>query len=107
MGGLNAEAPILDPQTGKVIKWKTGWRDDRTFAIDMSGFAIGLDLILEKHDAEFSQQMAGGFMESEFLSKFITKDELEPLADNCTKVYVWHTRTEKPKFTGIVEGLEV
>lgn len=35
--------------------------------------------------------------ESEILRQLITKDELEPLADKCTKVYVWHTRTEKPK----------
>lgn len=23
------------------------------------------------------------------------RKDLEPLADNCTKVYVWHTRTQK------------
>lgn len=34
--------------------------------------------------------------ESEILKYFATKDDLEPLADNCTKVYVWHTRTQKP-----------
>lgn len=107
VGGLNAEAPVLDPETGKVLKWKTGWRADRPFAIDMAGFAINLDLILEKSDAEFSQKMTTGLMESEFLSFFVKKEELEPLADNCTKVYVWHTRTEKPKFSGIIEGLEV
>ncbi|KAH9639540.1 hypothetical protein HF086_010345 [Spodoptera exigua] len=34
--------------------------------------------------------------ESEILKYFTTRDELEPLAENCTKVYVWHTRTQKP-----------
>lgn len=36
------------------------------------------------------------FQESEILKYFTTKEELEPLAENCTKVYVWHTRTQKP-----------
>lgn len=35
------------------------------------------------------------FQESEILKYFTTKFQLEPLADNCTKVYVWHTRTQK------------
>ncbi|VVD00538.1 unnamed protein product [Leptidea sinapis] len=34
--------------------------------------------------------------ESEILKYVATKDDLEPLAENCTKVYVWHTRTQKP-----------
>lgn len=34
--------------------------------------------------------------ESEILKYFTSKEELEPLAENCTKVYVWHTRTQKP-----------
>lgn len=48
-----------------------------------------------------------GLQESEFLGYFTTMAELEPLADKCTKVYVWHTRTEKPVVTGVVEGFEV
>ncbi|GJQ81492.1 GlcAT-I [Trypoxylus dichotomus] len=85
VGGFNAEAPDVDPKTGKVIGYKSGWEPNRPFAIDMAGFAINLDLILSKHDAQFSYKMAKGFQESEFLSYFVTKDELEPLADNCTK----------------------
>lgn len=92
---------------GKVTSYKTGWRPDRPFAIDMAGFAINLDLILAKPEAKFSHEMKKGFQESEFLGYFTTKEELEPLADNCTKVYVWHTRTENPKLNGIIEGLEV
>lgn len=73
----------------------------------MAGFAINLDLILSKQDAQFSYKMAKGYQESEFLSYFVTKDELEPMADNCTKVYVWHTRTETPAIKGKIPGLEV
>ncbi|KAF2902547.1 hypothetical protein ILUMI_03647 [Ignelater luminosus] len=107
VGGLNAEAPIIDQQTGKVSGYRSGWKADRPFAIDMAGFAINLELILAKPHAEFSYKMEKGYQESEFLSYFTTKDELEPLADNCTKVYVWHTRTEKPTVKGIIKGLEV
>lgn len=33
--------------------------------------------------------------ESDFLKQITTVEELEPKASNCTKVLVWHTRTEK------------
>ncbi|CAG9854050.1 unnamed protein product [Phyllotreta striolata] len=107
VGGLNVETPILDPETGKVKAYKSGWKPNRPFAIDMAGFAINLDLILEKTDANFSYKMEKGFQESQFLSYFTKKEDLEPLADNCTKVYVWHTRSEKPLVNGVVVGYEV
>lgn len=106
VGGLNAETPIVN-KNGQVSGYKSGWKPNRPFAIDMAGFAINLDLILTKTEAKFSNQMEHGLQESEFLSYFTTKEQLEPLADNCTKVYVWHTRTEKPTVNGIIPGLEV
>lgn len=87
--------------------YKSGWKPNRPFAIDMAGFAINLDLILENAEANFSYKMEKGFQESQFLSYFTTKENLEPLADNCTKVYVWHTRTEKPVVKSEVSGYEV
>lgn len=73
----------------------------------MAGFAVNLDLILEKPDAKFHHKMKNGMQESEFLSYLTTMEDLEPLADNCTKVYVWHTRTENPSIHGTIPGLEV
>ncbi|XP_065158364.1 galactosylgalactosylxylosylprotein 3-beta-glucuronosyltransferase I [Atheta coriaria] len=105
VGGLNAEAPIVSG--GVVTGWKTGWRSNREFATDMAGFAINLNLILEKTNAGFSYKMEHGLLESEFLSYFTTKAELEALADGCTKVYVWHTRTETPTVKGTIPYLEV
>ncbi|CAH1104933.1 unnamed protein product [Psylliodes chrysocephalus] len=107
VGGFNVETPVLDPGTGKVNGYKSGWKPNRPFAIDMAGFAINLDLILENAKANFSYKMEKGFQESQFLSYFTTKENLEPLADNCTKVYVWHTRTEKPVVKSEVSGYEV
>lgn len=126
VGGLSAEQPIVDKNTGniasstfigkmltniyilgKVTSYRTGWKPERSFATDMAGFAINLTLILSKPDAVFSYKMEKGNLESDFLSLLITKEELEPLADNCTKVYVWHTRTEKTKVNSEIPGLEV
>lgn len=97
----------FSPPKGKVSGYKSGWKPNRPFAIDMAGFAINLELILTKTEAAFSYKMIKGLQESEFLSYFTSMAELEPLADKCTKVYVWHTRTEKPVVTGFVEGYEV
>ena len=36
------------------------------------------------------------FLEEGFVRSLgVTREELEPLAEECTKVWVWHTRTEK------------
>ncbi|XP_017879148.1 galactosylgalactosylxylosylprotein 3-beta-glucuronosyltransferase I [Ceratina calcarata] len=97
VGGLMVEKPICDNVTNKVIGFNAGWKPDRPFPLDMAGFAINLRLLLEHKDAEFSYDVEGGYQESEILRQIVTRDELEPLADCCMKVYVWHTRTEDPK----------
>ena len=38
------------------------------------------------------------FQESHFLTSLsLTRDDLEPKANNCADVLVWHTRTERAK----------
>ncbi|XP_076247565.1 glucuronyltransferase I [Calliopsis andreniformis] len=97
VGGLMVEKPICDNFTNKVIGFNAAWNPDRPFPIDMAGFAINLRLLLQNKDAMFSYDVKGGYQESEILRHIVTRDELEPLADCCTKVYVWHTRTEPPQ----------
>ncbi|XP_065563047.1 galactosylgalactosylxylosylprotein 3-beta-glucuronosyltransferase I-like [Artemia franciscana] len=97
-GGLLVERPILNAD-GKVSEWFTLWRPERPFAIDMAGFCISLQLIRDNPKAEFSWEVPRGYQESHILSAVVTKEELEPKADGCTKVLVWHTRTENPKMT--------
>ncbi|XP_033219617.1 galactosylgalactosylxylosylprotein 3-beta-glucuronosyltransferase I isoform X2 [Belonocnema kinseyi] len=96
VGGLMVEKPICDKETKKVTGFNSVWKPDRPFPVDMAGFAINLKLVLGKEDAWFSYDVQGGYQESEILRRMVTKDELEPLAGFCTKVYVWHTRTEQP-----------
>ncbi|GCC30800.1 hypothetical protein chiPu_0009254 [Chiloscyllium punctatum] len=94
VGGRRYERPIV--KEGHVVGWYTGWRPDRPFAIDMAGFAVNLKVILSHPEAVFKRGGSQpGMQESDFLKQITTVQELEPKAANCTKVLVWHTRTEK------------
>ncbi|XP_060839015.1 galactosylgalactosylxylosylprotein 3-beta-glucuronosyltransferase I [Rhopalosiphum padi] len=95
VGGLLVEKPLINSK-GKVIGWNSAWRPERPFPVDMAGFAINLKLLRKRPNAEFSWDVSRGFQESAILSQVTTVEQLEPMADNCTKVYVWHTRTEEP-----------
>lgn len=88
VGGLMVEKPLCDKVTKKVTGFNSMWKPDRPFPVDMAGFAINLKLILEHKDSWFSFDVQGGYQESEILRKMITKDDLEPLADFCTKVCI-------------------
>ncbi|XP_056431807.1 galactosylgalactosylxylosylprotein 3-beta-glucuronosyltransferase 3 [Gadus chalcogrammus] len=95
VGGMRYERPVVEG--GKVVRFHTGWRPSRPFPLDMAGFAVSLKAVLANPDACFDGNAPMGFLESSFLQGVVTMEELEPRADNCSKVLVWHTRTEKPK----------
>ena len=96
VGGLMVEKPKLEAATGKVIGWDVSWSPQRPFAIDMAGFAINVKHFVGKTKAKFAYQVKRGHQESELLRHLVSSlDELEPKAELCTKVLVWHTRTEK------------
>lgn len=86
VGGLMVEKPLINSTTGRVVGWNSHWRPERAFPIDMAGFAVNLQHLLAHPVAEFSFNVERGFQESNLLSRLITVDELEPKADNCTKV---------------------
>ncbi|XP_063774122.1 galactosylgalactosylxylosylprotein 3-beta-glucuronosyltransferase 3 isoform X2 [Pseudophryne corroboree] len=95
VGGLRYEGPLVDG--GRVVGFHTAWKTHRPFPIDMAGFAVSLSLLLTHPKACFDPDAERGFLESSLLGQLVTVSELEPRADNCTKIWVWHTRTEKPK----------
>lgn len=95
VGGMRYERPVVED--GRVVRFHTGWRPGRPFPIDMAGFAVSLRLVLANPDSCFDGNAPMGFLESSFLQGLATLEELEPKAEMCTKVLVWHTRTEKPK----------
>ncbi|XP_058015923.1 galactosylgalactosylxylosylprotein 3-beta-glucuronosyltransferase 3 isoform X2 [Ahaetulla prasina] len=95
VGGLRFERPLVE--NGKVVGFYTAWKPNRPFPIDMAGFAVALSLLLANPEARFDLLAERGYLESSLLQSLVSMEELEPKADNCTKVLVWHTRTEKPK----------
>ncbi len=86
VGGLMVEKPLIDSNTGRVVGWNSHWRPERDFPIDMAGFAVNLQHLLAHPSAEFTFNVERGFQESALLSQLVTVNELEPKADNCTKV---------------------
>lgn len=60
--------------------------------MDMAGFAVSLKLVLANPDACFDGEAPMGFLESSFLKGLVTMDELEPKADNCSKVCSFQTK---------------
>lgn len=95
VGGLMVEKPLVNA-SGVVTGFNAAWRPDRPFAIDMAGFAFSGELLLTFPKAKFSNEAKGGFQETDFLSQLTKRTALQPLADWCTKVLVWHTRSEPP-----------
>ena len=85
VGYLRYERPLV--KHNKVVGWFTAWKPERLFATDMAGFATNIQLFFENPDAEFSNYVKRGELESELIKKLhITLDDLEPKADQCTKV---------------------
>lgn len=96
VGGLLVEKPVLD-EDNRVMGFNSAWRPERPFPLDMAGFAISTDLILNTPEATFSYEVERGYQESEILRYLVVVRDLQPLANMCRNVLVWHTRTEAPK----------
>ncbi|GAB0087839.1 Galactosylgalactosylxylosylprotein 3-beta-glucuronosyltransferase I [Sergentomyia squamirostris] len=100
VGGLMVERPMLNENGTRVVGFNSLWRPERQFPIDMAGFAISLDLILNNPKAVFSFDVERGYQETAILRHITAVNKLQPLANKCTEILVWHTRTEPPKLTG-------
>lgn len=96
VGGLMVEKPVLN-RDDIVLGFNSAWRPERPFPLDMAGFAISSDLLLDNPQAQFSYEVERGYQESEILRHLTIVHEMQPLANKCTEVLVWHTRTEAPK----------
>ncbi|CAF0822155.1 unnamed protein product [Didymodactylos carnosus] len=93
-GRLAYERPIC--YYGRVHSWFRYVAIHREFPIDMAGFAIRLGLIHHYKYFHFNVSITSvGLLESQILSTMTTINDLECLADNATKIYVWHTKTNE------------
>ncbi|KAK3082999.1 hypothetical protein FSP39_011258 [Pinctada imbricata] len=84
VGLLDDEIIIKD---GKVVgfgKQKKGYQ--RRFAVDMASFAINVDVLFKNPYLQFVSNYSNGYLETKFLEQFTDLPELEPKANNCTKV---------------------
>ena len=54
--------------------------------MDMAGFAINLQVLLDIPEAKFDLRVQRGYQETSLLKKIVTMEELEPKANNCTEV---------------------
>uniref|UniRef100_A0A0R3RWP0 Galactosylgalactosylxylosylprotein 3-beta-glucuronosyltransferase n=1 Tax=Elaeophora elaphi TaxID=1147741 RepID=A0A0R3RWP0_9BILA len=93
VGGLIVETAKLSED--KNISFNSLWKPERPFPVDMAAFAVNLSLALNAK-AFFTYDVPRGYQESHFLTSLgLKRNDLELKADGCTKVYVWHTRTER------------
>lgn len=60
----------------------------------MAGFAVNIEFLKPTATMPY----IAGHEEDKFLvSLGLNMEDIEPLADNCTKILVWHTKTAKYK----------
>ncbi|CAL4063973.1 unnamed protein product [Meganyctiphanes norvegica] len=91
--GLGISSPIV--RNGKIEAFHDGFQWGRKFSVDMAGFAVNLRLLHINPDATIPTRVS--YLEDGFLKKLrIDLKDLEPLADGCTQVLVWHTKTRSP-----------
>jgi beta-1,3-glucuronyltransferase S len=77
-----------------VVGFFDSWPGSRTFPVDMAGFAVNIEFL----SPTASMPYIAGHEEDRFLVSLGLKiEDIEPLADNCSRVLVWHTRTVKYK----------
>lgn len=95
IGDYGVSSPIV--KEGKIIGFYDSWPAKRKFPVDMAGFAVNIEFLLKYPNA--TMPFKAGYEEDMFLRSLgITLDEIEPKADDCTEVLVWHTQTnKKPK----------
>ena len=65
--------------------------------VDMGSLSFHTSVLLTERRPRFSHEWGLGYLETKFLELFInSKEELEPLMNNCQSMYVYHVKTEYP-----------
>ncbi|XP_055685475.1 galactosylgalactosylxylosylprotein 3-beta-glucuronosyltransferase S [Lutzomyia longipalpis] len=94
IGKYGVSAPIV--KNGRVVGFFDSWPAKRQWPVDMAGFAVNLEYL--SHHPNATMPYKAGYEEDEFLKSInLTIDEIEPKANNCTEIFVWHTQTTKVK----------
>lgn len=80
---------------GTFVGFYDGWVAGRKFPVDMAGFAVNVEFLLQRPKAIMPYKP--GFEEDGFLKSLtpFEPNEIELKAKSCTEVLVWHTQTKK------------
>ena len=93
-GSPGITSPIV--KHGKVVGFSDDWFASRVFPVDMAGFAINVDFVKSRKNA--SMPFWAGYEEDVFIQSLnVDLEDLEPLANDCTEILVWHTKTVSDK----------
>ena len=86
---FGVSSPIV--RDGKVVGFYDAFQAGRQFAMDMAGFAVSVALFRSRPQATFPAKVS--FLEEGFLRSLeVELGDLEARAEQCTRVWVWHTR---------------
>ena len=70
---------------GKVVGFFDSWPSKRKFPVDMAGFAVSVEFLLNHPNATMPYK--AGYEEDHFLRSLgLTLEDIEPKADSCTQV---------------------
>jgi hypothetical protein len=82
---LGLSTPIVSNETAKIIGFHDPFISRRKYAVDMAGFAVNLQLFLNKPKATMPYKV--GYEEDYFIKSLgVQFHDLEPMANNCTQV---------------------
>ncbi|KAI2508957.1 glycosyltransferase [Fragilaria crotonensis] len=96
-GGGTYERCMVNPKSGKVATFVTNWIGGRQFPVDMGSLSFHTSVLLTEKRPRFAHDWGLGYLETRFLELLISsKHELEPLMNNCQRMYVYHVKTEYP-----------
>ncbi|XP_039969766.1 galactosylgalactosylxylosylprotein 3-beta-glucuronosyltransferase S isoform X1 [Bactrocera tryoni] len=98
--GLIEEYSVSGPvvRKGKVVGFLDSWVAERRWPVDMAGFATNLAYMAEYPNA--SMPYKPGYEEDLFLRSIrLNLNIIEPKANNCTEILVWHTQTKNRERT--------
>ncbi|XP_059096700.1 galactosylgalactosylxylosylprotein 3-beta-glucuronosyltransferase S-like [Tigriopus californicus] len=91
VAGSSHSSPIL--KDGRLVGYSDSWICKRKFPMDMAGFAINIKILAYNPD-RVAMPFIPSYEEDGFLKGFnFNREDVEALAENCTKVWVWHTTT--------------
>ncbi|XP_059087516.1 galactosylgalactosylxylosylprotein 3-beta-glucuronosyltransferase S-like [Tigriopus californicus] len=93
MGETGINSPVV--RNGQVVGFISDWFGKRKFPVDMGEFAVNIRY-LTYNPAKVAMPFMVGYEEDGFLRGIVKKwSDIEPLAEGCTKVWVWHTTAEE------------